>query len=79
MGQLLIRNLDPELVEDYRQAAAANHRSLEAELRLALEAARPVSLRRRDALAARLAAIRSLGGDVPAGSTIDLLREDRDR
>lgn len=79
MGQLLIRNVDPALVEDYKRAAAANSRSLEAELRLALEAARPPSTRRREELTARLADIRALGRDVPAGSTVDLIREDRDR
>lgn len=41
MGQILIRDLDDALLTDYRRAAEANGRSLEAELREALAAARP--------------------------------------
>ncbi|MBX9859125.1 MAG: hypothetical protein K2Y20_05980 [Sphingomonas sp.] len=41
MGQVLIRNLDDALLADYRQAAKANARSLEAELREALARGRP--------------------------------------
>ncbi len=41
MGQVLIRNLDDALIEDYRLAARGKGRSLEAELREALERTRP--------------------------------------
>lgn len=40
MGQVLIRNLDDGLIDEFRQAAKANGRSLEAELRDALARAR---------------------------------------
>jgi antitoxin FitA len=58
MGQALIRNLDDELLADYREAAKANQRSLEAELREALRRARPLSPRRRETVLAKLAKIR---------------------
>ncbi|MFM9828399.1 MAG: FitA-like ribbon-helix-helix domain-containing protein [Sphingomonas sp.] len=45
MGQVLIRNLDDALLADYRQAAKANARSLEAELREALARGRPLKPR----------------------------------
>lgn len=41
MGQVLIRNLDDALLTEYREAAKAKGRSLEAELRDALASARP--------------------------------------
>jgi plasmid stability protein len=41
MGQVLIRNLDDSLIEDFRRVARTNGRSLEAELREALAQARP--------------------------------------
>lgn len=46
MAQILIRNLDDDLVADYREAAARNQRSMEAELREALRVMRPKSARR---------------------------------
>ncbi|MEY4270875.1 MAG: hypothetical protein RLZZ58_2091, partial [Pseudomonadota bacterium] len=39
MAQALIRNIDDALLADYREAAARNQRSLEAELREALKRA----------------------------------------
>lgn len=41
MAQALIRNLDDDLLDDYRQAAKRNQRSLEAELREGLARSRP--------------------------------------
>lgn len=41
MGQVLIRNVDDALLDDYRRAAKASDRSLEAELREALARGRP--------------------------------------
>jgi antitoxin FitA len=46
MGQILIRNLDDEMIADYREAAARNNRSMEAELREALRVMRPKSPKR---------------------------------
>ena len=41
MAQALIRNLDEDLLDDYRREAKRNQRSLEAELRAALSRSRP--------------------------------------
>lgn len=79
MGQVLIRNLDDDLLADYREAALRNRRSLEAELRESLRLARPMSSARRREALERLAAIRAMTpagvGQTPAEQ---LVREDRD-
>ena len=79
MGQALIRNIDDELLADYREAAAGNHRSLEAELRDALKRAKPITPSRKDELLARLAEIRAMTpkGVVQTPSE-QLVRNDRD-
>jgi plasmid stability protein len=79
MAQTLIRNLDDELLADYREAARQNKRSLEAELRDALRRARPLTspARRRDMLA-RLAAVRAMTPDRLQTPSEKLVREDRD-
>lgn len=79
MGQVLIRNLDDALLQGYRDAAKANKRSLEAELRAALERARPVTPERREELIERLRKIRAMTpkGVKQTPSEI-LIREDRD-
>ena len=78
MKQALIRNLDEELLEDYREAARRNGRSLEAELREALRRARPMSPGKRKQALARLAAIRAMTLEVPQTRSEVLLREERD-
>jgi plasmid stability protein len=77
MGQTLIRNLDDDLLADYREAAKANQRSLEAELREALRRARPLSTRRRKAVLKRLAELRAAVGNRPQTPSEVLLREIR--
>lgn len=78
MGQALIRKLDEDLLADYREAAKANQRSLEAELREALRRARPLSARKRKAVLERLAALRAAIGETPQTPSEVLLREFRD-
>jgi plasmid stability protein len=78
MAQALIRNLDDELVEDYRAAAKRNGRSLEAELRDALRVMRPMISRRREALVAEADRIRAMTPNVPQTPSEVLVREDRD-
>jgi antitoxin FitA len=78
MGQALIRNLDDELLADYREAASANQRSLEAELREALRRARPLSPRKRDAVLAKLARVREASAGRPQTPSEVLLSELRD-
>jgi len=75
MAQALIRNLDDDLLADYREIAAANGRSLEAELREALRIARPLSPRKREEALARLAAIRAMTPDVQQTPSEQLIRE----
>ena len=79
MGQALIRNLDDALLSDYREAAARNQRSLEAELRDALRRARPITPKRKGELLDLAARIRAM---TPAGvaqtPAEQLVREDRD-
>ena len=79
MSQVLIRNLDDALLADYREAAARNDRSLEAELREALRVARPVSPKRREELLEISDRIRAMTpkGVKQTPSEI-LVREDRD-
>jgi plasmid stability protein len=80
MGQALIRNLDDDLLADYREAASRSGRSLEAELRDALARARPMSDGRLKIILGDLARIRAM---TPKGvrqtPSEQLVREDRDR
>lgn len=78
MGQALIRNLDDDLLADYREAAKANQRSLEAELREALRRARPLSPRRMESVLAKLAKVREATAGRPQTPSEVLLRELRD-
>ncbi|MBI1779635.1 MAG: Arc family DNA-binding protein [Proteobacteria bacterium] len=50
MSTLTVRNLEPEVVERLKVRARANHRSLEAEVRVILSEAAPIS--RAEAIAA---------------------------
>ena len=78
MGQALIRNLDEDLLADYREAAKANQRSLEAELREALRRARPLSIRKRKAVLAKLTKVREASAGHPQTPSEVLLRQLRD-
>lgn len=78
MAQALIRNLDDDLLDDYREAARRNGRSLEAELREALRLMRPLRPAKREDLLKRLAEIRAMTPDVPQTPSEQLVREDRD-
>ena len=60
MKQVLIRNVDEALLDDYRAAAKLNGRSLEAELREALARARPMSVSHHRSILDRLARIRQM-------------------
>jgi plasmid stability protein len=79
MGKILIRNLDDDLLADYREAAERNHRSLEAELREALRMLRPMSSAKIEEAKEQLRRIRAM---TPPGvkqtPSEQLVREDRD-
>ena len=79
MAQALIRNLDDDLLADYRQAAKTNSRSLEAELREGLARARPQTRLGREEFLALAQRVRDM---TPPGTrqtpSEQLVREDRD-
>ncbi|KQT33609.1 hypothetical protein ASG29_06210 [Sphingomonas sp. Leaf412] len=79
MGQVLIRNLDDGLIEDYKRSAADHGRSLEAELRAALASTRPRARLSKEELLAL--SDRLLALTPPSSAAVDstlLIREDRD-
>jgi antitoxin FitA len=77
MGQVLIRSLDDELIDAYREAAAANQRSLEAELRDALQRAAPHRTPDRRTVAEQVRAL--LPEQVSGVSGTKIIRWYRDR
>ena len=78
MAQVLIRNLDDELVDAYREAAKRSGRSLEAQLREALRVMQPMTPGRRKALVDEARRIRAMTPNVPQTPSEQLIREDRD-
>lgn len=78
MAQALIRNLDDDLLDDYREAARRNGRSLEAELREALRLMRPAKRKTREELLEISRQIRAMTPNVPQTPSEQLVREDRD-
>ena len=76
MAQVLIRDLDPKLVDRLKERARAHGRSLEAELRGILEAAAEMALVDPRVLAARIR--RRLSGRAHSDSAA-LVSEDRRR
>jgi plasmid stability protein len=76
MGQIVIRNIDPAVIEALRRRAAACGTSMEEQARRALTGAMGLD---RDAAARRLAEIRCLVGRLEGPSIVDDLRRDRDR
>ncbi|WP_284734443.1 FitA-like ribbon-helix-helix domain-containing protein [Sphingosinicella terrae] len=79
MAQALIRNIDEELLDAYRESARLNGRSLEAELRDALRRAKPMTPRRRDELVELSRRLRAMTPkDVAQTPSEQLIREDRE-
>jgi antitoxin FitA len=79
MAQVLIRNIDDDLLADYRAAAKRHNRSLEAELRSVLQHMRPRTPLDREELLAKLAEIRAMTPQgVKQTPSEQLVREDRD-
>lgn len=79
MGQILIRNLDDELIADYREAAERNNRSLEAEVRETLRVLRPKSRKRTEELLEISRRIRAMTPEgVLQTPSETLVRENRD-
>jgi antitoxin FitA len=78
MGQALIRNIEDDLLDAYREAAKGSGRSLEAELREALKRARPLSSQSRKQLIEEAQRIAAMTPNVPQTPSEQLVREDRD-
>jgi plasmid stability protein len=76
MGQILVRNLDGAVIAALKRLAAANGTSTEEQARRALASAVGLD---RAAAAKRLAEIRNRIGKVPGPTSVELLRQDRDR
>jgi plasmid stability protein len=81
MSEVLVRNLDEAVVEQLKNRARGNGRSLQAELKLILEqAARPESSRpSRGEYRVLADRIRATLGDRPHADSAALLAEDRTR
>lgn len=78
MAQALIRNLEDDLLQDYRAAAKRNGRSLEGELRLALERMRPQMPASKEDLIALSRRLRAMTPPGPQTPSEVLIREARD-
>jgi plasmid stability protein len=78
MAQILVRNLEPALVERLKERARRNRRSLQAEVTVVLEEAAGLEPPHEDmwAFAARTRA--KLAGR-PQTDSVELVREDRER
>lgn len=76
MGQVLIRNLDDALIADFKQVAASNGRSLEAELREALRRAAPKARLDRRSIAMDVRNL--LPSQVPGPEGTEIIRWYRD-
>jgi plasmid stability protein len=76
MAQILVRDLDPVVVERLKQRALRHGRSLQREAKAILEAASTLSMAEAQQLAASWR--RRLAGAMATDSA-DLLREDRQR
>lgn len=76
MGQIVIRKIDPAVIEALRRRAAACGTSMEEQARRALT--RAVGLDR-EAAARRLTEIRRIIGQLEGPSILDDLRRDRGR
>jgi antitoxin FitA len=76
MSQILVRDLDPETVEELKEMAKLNHRSLQAEVKSMLETAAMQRRRRLEFLEMA----REIRERSPKQTTdsVDLIREDRD-
>jgi antitoxin FitA len=76
MSQLLVRDLDPAVVERLKQRAKQHRRSLQGEVKAILEAAATLSAAGARKLSAEWR--RHLEGAIQ-GDSAELIREDRDR
>jgi plasmid stability protein len=76
VGQIMIRNIDPAIIEALRRRASLRGTSMEEQARWALAGAVGMD---RAAAAPRLAEMRGKIGRIGGPSALDDLRRDRDR
>lgn len=80
MAQVLIRDLDPEVIEELKKRAREHTRSLQGELKTILEeAARSSSSKGIEAFLARMQEIRKQTEGILQTDAAQLVREDRER
>ncbi|MPZ49379.1 MAG: hypothetical protein GEU75_08805 [Dehalococcoidia bacterium] len=84
MSQILVRDLSPETVDELKQRAKQNRRSLQAEVRAILEEAareaeRALQRQQRTDELRQLAAWSRQQHGPQTSDSVDLIREDRDR
>ncbi|MCD6142067.1 hypothetical protein J7J55_05055 [Candidatus Bipolaricaulota bacterium] len=80
MAQVLIRDLDPEVIEALKRRAKEHNRSLQGELKAILEqVVRNSHPRNIDAFLARVREIRKQTAGIPQTDAAQLVREDRNR
>lgn len=77
MGQILIRSLDDAIIQRHKLLAASNGRSLEAEVRAALERGGPATPKEKMRLSERARALTANRPDSIEGWR--LINEERDR
>ncbi len=78
MAQILVRDLEPAVVQRLKDRARRNQRSLEAEVRLILTSAAPDQQKLAEAVRVAAEMRRKTAGKI-SGDSADLIREDRDR
>ena len=78
MAQILVRDLEPAVVQRLKDRAQRNRRSLEAEVRLILTTAAPDQRKFDNAVRFAAEMRRKTAGKI-SGDSADLIREDRDR
>jgi plasmid stability protein len=78
MSQVLVRDVDPAVLEKLKARAKNNHRSLEAELRLVLAKAAAAEAEP-TGVQAEVERVRALFAGRRFGDSAELVREDRDR
>ena len=76
MAQILVRDLNPDVIERLKGQAKRHGRSLQGEVKVILESAAKLPMGEARQLAARLR--QSLEGRIK-GDSADLIREDRER
>lgn len=80
MPQVLVRDIDPAVIEKLKARARQNGRSLEGELRQILRQAAEESIKEDiETIQADIARIRALFAGRTFSDSVNLLREDRER